>query len=376
MDNPIVFFLLESNYFPMFSIFFNLLLLLVMFGSCVYKKRLGWENSDAFTNERFKDMSLTYNKLVVICCETLSALNSVLLLLSCFNLHKNGWDRSELMILLDLLFTALSWGAISFYIRSQFTYSHDQKFPILLRVWWVLYFMFSCYRLLVDIALYKKQELVSVHLLLSDVLAVSVGLFLCYSCLQKQGQGERINLLLEEPLLNGAESSAATSVQLDKAEDDEVVTPFSNAGFLSHVSFSWMSPLIVLGNEKIIDSEDVPQVDNSDRAEKLFWIFRSKLEWADGERRITTYKLIKALFFSVWRDILLSTLFAFVYTVSCYVAPYLMDTCLTNQFSVIDLVQKPWARINCSFCCNVFSYAGKYSLGKVGREVSGKFNGV
>ncbi|XP_019101470.1 PREDICTED: ABC transporter C family member 7 [Camelina sativa] len=185
--------------------------------------------------------------------------------------------------------------------------------------------MFSFYRLLVVISLYKKQELVSVHLLLSDVVAVSMGLFLCYSCFQKQREGERINLL-EEPFLNEGETRAATPVQFDKAEEDEVVTPFSNAGFLSHVSFSWMSPLIVLGNEKIIDSEDVPQVDNSDRAEKLFGILRNKLEWDDGERRITTFKLIKALFFSVWRDILLSTLFAFLYTVSCYVAPYLMDT--------------------------------------------------
>ncbi|CDY43373.1 BnaA01g30040D [Brassica napus] len=87
-----------------------------------------------------------------------------------------------------------------------------------------------------------------------------------------------------------------------------------------------MSPLVTLGNEKIIDSKDVPQVDNSDRAENLFRVFRSKLEWDDGERRITTFKLVKALFLTVWRDILLSFLFAFVYTMSCYVAPYLMDS--------------------------------------------------
>ncbi|XP_018491426.1 ABC transporter C family member 7 isoform X2 [Raphanus sativus] len=151
-----------------------------------------------------------------------------------------------------------------------------------------------------------------------DSVAVTVGLFLCYSCLQKKKQGEddeRINLL-EEPLLNGAEED----------DDDEVVTPFSNAGFLSHVSFSWMGSLIALGNQKIIDSEDVPQVDGSDRAEKLFCTFRSKLDWDDGQRRITTFKLIKALFFSARRDILLSTLFAFLYTISCYVAPYLMES--------------------------------------------------
>ncbi|KFK38636.1 hypothetical protein AALP_AA3G140200 [Arabis alpina] len=177
--------------------------------------------------------------------------------------------------------------------------------------------MVSCYRLVVDFVLYNKQEPVSVHMVMSDLVGVCAGLFLCCSCLWKKGEGERINLL-EEPLLSSAESS-------ENEGYDEVTTPFSKAGFLSQMSFSWMSPLITLGNEKIIDSKDVPQVDSSDRAENLFPVFRSKLEWDDGERRITTLKLIKALFLTVWRDILLSTLFAFVYTVSCYVAPYLMD---------------------------------------------------
>lgn len=316
MDISVDFLLLESIYFPMLSIFFNLLLLLGMFGSWVYyKKEVASEN-----NERYKKTSLTYSKLVVVCCVAFSALSSVLLLSSCFHLHANGWeDRSKLMILLDLLFESLSWVAISFYLLSSSTDVQGQKkIPLLLRLWWVFYLMVSCCRLSVDIVLYKKQELESLHLLIYHAVAVTVGLFLCYSCLQKKKQGEddeRINLL-EEPLLNGAEED----------DDDEVVTPFSNAGFLSHVSFSWMGSLIALGNQKIIDSEDVPQVDGSDRAEKLFCTFRSKLDWDDGQRRITTFKLIKALFFSARRDILLSTLFAFLYTISCYVAPYLMES--------------------------------------------------
>ncbi|KAL0707983.1 hypothetical protein Bca4012_074409 [Brassica carinata] len=257
------------------------LLAICMFGSWVYQKGVACESNDVVTHE------------------------------SCFHLHANGWDRSKLMNLVDLLFAAISWGAISFYL-----YRNGQKVPFLLRVWWVIYFMVSCCRLSVDIVLYKKQELESLHLLIYHAVAVTVGLFLCYSCLQKkQGEGERINLL-EEPLLNGGAEE----------DDEEVVTPFSNAGFLSHMSFSWMGSLIALGNEKIIDCEDVPQVDGSDRAEKLFSIFRSKLDWDDGERNITTFKLIKALFFSARRDVIFSTLFAFVYTISCYVAPYLMDT--------------------------------------------------
>ncbi|KAL0857656.1 hypothetical protein Bca101_062810 [Brassica carinata] len=259
--------------------------------------------------KRSTEMSSTYHKLVVMCCVSLSVFYSVLSLLSCVRWHSNVWN------LFDLLLAALTWGTISMYLRGL----HDQKLRYLLRVWWVFYFLLSCYRLVVDFVLYKKQELVSVHNVVSEIVGVCAGLFLCCSCLWKKGEeGERTNLL-EEPLLSSAESSESEAC-------DEVTTPFSKAGFLSLMSFSWMSPLVTLGNEKIIDSKDVPQVGSSDRAEKLFRVFRKKLEWDDGERRITMFKLVKALFLSVWRDILLSFLFAFVYTMSCYVAPYLMDS--------------------------------------------------
>ncbi|KAL0857657.1 hypothetical protein Bca101_062811 [Brassica carinata] len=309
MENPLDFLLIQPIYLPLLSFFLNLVLLLSLFGSCVFKKREACENSDGFVAKRSTEMSSTYHKLVVMCCVSLSVFYSVLSLLSCVRWHSNVWT------LFDLLLAALTWGTISMYLRGL----HDQKLPYLLRVWWVFYFMLSCYRLVVDFALYKKQELVSVHNVVSEIVGVCAGLFLCCSCLWKKGEeGERTNLL-EEPLLSSAESSESEAC-------DEVTTPFSKAGFLSLMSFSWMSPLVTLGNEKIIDSKDVPQVGSSDRAENLFRVFRSKLEWDDGERRITMFKLVKALFLSVWRDILLSFLFAFVYTMSCYVAPYLMDS--------------------------------------------------
>ncbi|XP_009124680.2 ABC transporter C family member 6 [Brassica rapa] len=308
MENPLDFLLIQPMYLPLLSFFLNLVLLLILFGSWVYNKKVACENSDDFMAKRSTKMSSTFSKLVVMCCVSLSVFYSVLSLLSCVRWHSNVWT------LFDLLLAALTWGAISMYLRGLYTDSHEQKLPYLLRVWWVLYVLLSCYRLVVDFVLYKKQELVSVHIVVSDLVGVCAGLLLCCSCLWKQGEGERNNLL-EEPLLIENEVC-----------DDEVTTPFSKAGFLSLVSFSWMSPLVTLGNEKIIDSKDVPQVDSSDRAENLFRVFRSKLEWDDGERRITTFKLVKALFLSVWRDILLSFIFAFVSTMSCYVAPYLMDS--------------------------------------------------
>ncbi|KAG7625028.1 ABC transporter C family member 7 [Arabidopsis thaliana] len=308
MENPIDSLLLQPIYLSVLSFFLNLVLLLILFGSWLFKKRVACEDTDAIMNEEFKHISFSYNKLVLICCVSLSVFYSVLSLLSCLHWHTNGWP------FLDLLLAALTWGSISVYLFGRYTNSCEQKVLFLLRVWWVFFFVVSCYHLVVDFVLYKKQKMVSVHFVISDLVGVCAGLFLCCSCLWKKGEGERIDLL-KEPLLSSAESS----------DNEEVTAPFSKAGILSRMSFSWMSPLITLGNEKIIDIKDVPQLDRSDTTESLFWIFRSKLEWDDGERRITTFKLIKALFLSVWRDIVLSALLAFVYTVSCYVAPYLMD---------------------------------------------------
>ncbi|OMO98911.1 hypothetical protein COLO4_13638 [Corchorus olitorius] len=88
-----------------------------------------------------------------------------------------------------------------------------------------------------------------------------------------------------------------------------------------------MGPLIAAGNKKTLDLEDVPQLDSSDSVVGAFPKFRSRLESYDSEGSgVTTFKLVKALFFSAWKDILLTALFTFMYTVATYVGPYLIDT--------------------------------------------------
>jgi hypothetical protein len=41
----------------------------------------------------------------------------------------------------------------------------------------------------------------------------------------------------------------------------DTVTPYSNAGIFSILTFSWIGPLIAVGNKKTLDVEDVPQLD-------------------------------------------------------------------------------------------------------------------
>ncbi|XP_021892888.1 ABC transporter C family member 3-like [Carica papaya] len=88
-----------------------------------------------------------------------------------------------------------------------------------------------------------------------------------------------------------------------------------------------MTPLIALGNKKTLDLEDVPQLDCRNCVVAAFPVFRDNLGSDRGEgSRFTIFSLVKALFFSVWKEILLTAFLAFVYTVASYVGPYLIDT--------------------------------------------------
>ncbi|KAK5786603.1 hypothetical protein PVK06_041241 [Gossypium arboreum] len=138
--------------------------------------------------------------------------------------------------------------------------------------------------------------------------------------------GQEEDTLLEEPLLNG-DSSVSNGVELRKEKGGDTETPYSNAGIFSILTFSWMGPLIAAGNKKPLDLEDVPQLDNHDSVIGAFPKFKNRLESADSEGNgFTSLQLVKALFFSTWKDILWTALFAFTYTVASYIGPYLIDT--------------------------------------------------
>ncbi|XP_020203574.1 ABC transporter C family member 3 isoform X1 [Cajanus cajan] len=130
---------------------------------------------------------------------------------------------------------------------------------------------------------------------------------------------------LEEPLLNG-DSSVSNNSDLSKTRGNGKITSYSKAGYFSILTFSWISPLITLGNEKTLDHEDLPLLATDDSAYGVYPTFRSKLESECGSvRNVTTLKLVKVLFLSTWQGILLSGFFAFLYTCASYVGPFLID---------------------------------------------------
>lgn len=96
--------------------------------------------------------------------------------------------------------------------------------------------------------------------------------------------------------------------------------------------------MIAVGYKKTLDPEDVPQLDRHDSVVEAFPVFRSKLE-ADGGvgSGVTTLKLLKALVWSAWKEILLTGFHALLYTMATYLGPYLIGISCSPSLGEVNL---------------------------------------
>ncbi|KAM5570157.1 hypothetical protein ABKV19_017257 [Rosa sericea] len=315
-------FLLKPIFIRGFSASLHLLLLFVLLISWLWRKFKVGDGGGA-PKEGSRNRTTLYYRHTLICCLAVSAVSVGFCLFNYFSWYKHVWSEEKLVTLFDLAIRTLSWGAVFVYLHTHFSSCDEPKFPFLLRVWWGFYFSLSCYCLVIDIVLYQKHVALPVQSLVSDAAFLVSALFFIY--VGFIGSKEGRDTLLEEPLLNGSRGNTAES---NKSKGDATVkTPFSNAGIFSILTFSWMSPLIAVGNKKTLDLEDVPELDKGDSVVGSFPVFRNKLESECGAlSRVTTLHLVKALIFSAWREILLTAFFVLLYTMASYVGPYLIDT--------------------------------------------------
>jgi ABC-type bacteriocin/lantibiotic exporter with double-glycine peptidase domain len=125
---------------------------------------------------------------------------------------------------------------------------------------------------------------------------------------------------MRQPLLNqeASSSSAATSTK----------SLFTDAGWFSTITFSWMGPLLDLGRRKTLDLDDVPLLDDNDTVHGILPNFKAKIvsDSAAGQfLDVTTVKLAKVLVLTTWKLILITAVYALLSTVSAYVGPYLIE---------------------------------------------------
>ncbi|XP_052305775.1 ABC transporter C family member 3 isoform X7 [Populus trichocarpa] len=309
-------FLLESIFISGVCGSLHLVLLLALCVSFLCKKLSRWGDGEGSSEMLMMKRRFLWYKQTLVCCLGVSVFNFILCLLSYFYLYGNVLSDGEIMTLLDLGLRTLSWGALVVYLHTQFFNSGENMFPLLLRVWWGFYLAISCYCFFVDVFLHHKHLSLEIECsLVSDVVSVFTGLFLCYVGFLRSD----IQDVLEEPLLND-DSSSINNLENRGAD---TVTPFGNAGLFSILTFSWMNSLIAAGNKKTLDLEDVPQLHGVDSVVGAFPVFKNKLESDCG--RVTRFKFAKALFLLVWKEILWTALLALIDTLGSYVGPYLID---------------------------------------------------
>ncbi|KAI3703062.1 hypothetical protein L6452_28817 [Arctium lappa] len=258
-------------------------------------------------------------KQTLFSCVVLSLFNLVLCFLNHFYWYTTGWTDEKIVTLLHAVLGTLVWFLVVVYLHTLVSNSSTQscKYPLVLRVWWVFFFSVSCYSLLVDYFYYKKNHISpSMMFFVSDSVSSFMGLFLCFVGLFNKSEGEAQNHNLEEPLLNSSGSRVR----------GEIASTYENASFFSLLTFSWMSSVIAKGNKKPLDLEDVPQLADIDSVRGAFPVLRDKVKsFSNENNEITTFGLTKALFYIVWKEVVITGFLGLASSLCSFVGPYLID---------------------------------------------------
>lgn len=123
---------------------------------------------------------------------------------------------------------------------------------------------------------------------------------------------------MKQSLLDKAASSQSGATSSNRSL-------FTDAGWFSIITFSWMGPLLDLGRRKTLDLDDVPLLDDHDSFQWVLPNIKAKLEWVSATRQYTSIKLAKAIFLTTWRLILVTAVYALLSAVASYVGPYLIQ---------------------------------------------------
>lgn len=277
-----------------------------------------------------------YYKVATFTCFMLCLFHTSLFIFDHFwYIDGGGVSYENLARQLDLATRAIAWLAIFCYLHYSFNPLLEKRFPTFLRIWWGLYFIVSFTAVLLDLFYYRKLRILGTHLWVLDFASLLSSLLLNYTGFAGKRDEEENNIVYES-LLN---STVNPNQQLNESENGiGNASLFTNAGFLSMLTFSWMGPLLSVGHKKTLDLKDVPQLDRNDGVDGVFPIFKSKLESctkgslnsngsvnSNGTAQVSSFQLAKALVLSAWGLVLVTAFYALIYTVCTYVGPYLID---------------------------------------------------
>ncbi|XP_074326450.1 ABC transporter C family member 10-like isoform X1 [Apium graveolens] len=109
-----------------------------------------------------------------------------------------------------------------------------------------------------------------------------------------------------------------------KIDEDEEVTPFSNAGILSRMSFWWLNPLLKKGKLKVLEDSDLPKLQHADRADTCYSMFMGQLTAQTKKGTSGSPPVLSTIFIWQRKAILLSGLFALIKVLALATGPMLL----------------------------------------------------
>ncbi|KAH6771309.1 multidrug resistance-associated protein 5 [Perilla frutescens var. hirtella] len=209
---------------------------------------------------------------------------------------------------------SLSWFVLSFsslYLK----YKVAEKFPLLLRVWWIASFVISLSILYVDSRglVQKGSNYLNSHVLANFAVIPALA-FLCFNAIRGvSGIEVRRNSDLQEPLL------------LEEDAGCLKVTPYSEAGLFSLATLSWLNPLLSTGAKRPLELKDIPLLAPKDRSKTNYKALNSNWEKLKAERPSNQPSLAWAIIKTFWREAACNAIFAGLNTLVSYVGPYMIS---------------------------------------------------
>ncbi|CAL4978156.1 unnamed protein product [Urochloa decumbens] len=269
----------------------------------------------------------------VASCATwaLAASHAVLAAYSCYYYYLGsgggGWPTDAALGLADAAARAVAWLLLAAYLQFGFGRRREERFATPLRLWWALFLLLSALAAAAHVAASLDGLPVPAHSWALDAVSVAAAaVLLCAGFQGGNGNGNEggVSAAANEPLLNGNGAH-------ETAADAEASRPFTGAGFLSVLTFSWMAPLLAVGHKKTLDLDDVPGLYPDDTVAVLLPTFRGNLDVISGgvpghRKPVTAFKLAKALVLTVWWPVAVTAFYALVYTIATYAGPYLINS--------------------------------------------------
>ncbi|XP_042375801.1 ABC transporter C family MRP4-like [Zingiber officinale] len=254
-------------------------------------------------------------KITVFCCFYVFFLQVVVLVYEIVRSVTREAESRNYNILYLPSVEALGWLVLCLLVL-HCKFKALPKFPLLIRLWWFISFIFCLYIGYIDSkGLVSKLVSLNSHTL-SNYAAFPVLAFLFVASVLG---GTSIELYrdhqdLREPLIAGEEEAGCLKV-----------TPYSDASLFSLATLSWLDPLLSLGVKRPLELRDIPLLDPKDRSKTCYKILNSNWERLKAENPENQPSLAVAIFRSFWKEAALNAVFAGLNTAVSYVGPYLIS---------------------------------------------------